>query len=279
VFSQGELSTYLDQHRVEFLERATQHTREFLKATGQWKNDMVHEKMATRWAYETLERFLTSNRAEAPTRPLPLFDSFVARYYSQIDGHPFSNNSPSPLSSFLHCLFTRAVCSRDALVAVFYHLYGLGQQPVARILGFGPVQLDRVYKNYKRWREVGWPLMLQEAKLRESVLARLTNVAPAQLHREATRIIPDLQSHYRKSEPLYYPCVTESEWRCIYDDDRAHDYRSWHLAFCFSCLKNVCRAGILSGMGLETVTIDIRVQPAARIEDWGTGHTKRLFLK
>ena len=270
VFSQRELSEYIDQHRIEFLNRATQQTRHFLKATGQWKNDVVHEKMATRWAYETLERFQTSDRAEMPIRPLPLFDSFVAKYYSRTDGHRFSSDSPSPLSSFFHSLFARAVFSRDALIAVFYHLYGLGQQPVAKILGLGPVQLDRVYKNYKRWREVGWPLMVQEAKLRDSVLARLTHLAPAQLHREANRIIPDLQNHYRKSEPLFYPCVTESEWRGIYDDDRAHDYRGWHLALCVSCLKTLCRSRTVAGMGLESLTINIRLQPPSKIEGLST---------
>lgn len=271
VFTRQELTEYIDQHRFQFLDRATHQTRQFLKATGQWKNDVVHEKMATRWAYETLERFLRHNRAEVPTRPLPLFDSFVARYYSRTDGLPFSSDTPSPLSSFLHSLFSRAVYSRDALIAVFYHLYGLGQQPVGKILGLGPVQLDRVYKNYKRWREVGWPVMVQEANLGESVLARLARLAPAQLHREANRIIPDLQNHYRKSEPLYYPCVTPSEWRGIYDDDCAHDYRGWHLAFCFPCLKDLCRARTVSGAGLETLTIDIRVLPPSRIEGCGTG--------
>ena len=228
--------------------------------------------MATRWAYEALEQFLSSNSAEIPIRPLPLFDSFVARHYSRADAVPFSGETPTPLSSFLNTLFSRAVHSRDALIAVFYHLYGLGQQPVGRILGLGPVQLDRVYKNYRRWREVGWPLMIQEAKLGESVLAQLARLAPAHLQREAVRIIPRLQKHYRKSEPLYYPCRTQSEWRSIYVDDCAHDYRGWHLAFCFPCLKDLCRAKTVSGVGLDTLAINIRLQPPSRIEGWCMGY-------
>lgn len=261
VFSQKELCEYIDQHKFQLLERATHQTRQFLKATGQWNNDIAHEKMAIRWAYEALEQFLTSNSAEIPSRPLPLFDSFVARHYSRTGSLPFSGDTPSPLSSFLNTLFSRAVYSRDALIAVFYHLYGLGQQPVGRILGLGPVQLDRVYKNYKRWREVGWSLMVQEAKLGESVLAQLARLAPAHLQGEAIRIIPSLQNHYRKSEPLFYPCMTQSEWRAIYDDDCAHDYRGWHLAFCFPCLKELCRAKTVSGVGLDTLAINIRLQP------------------
>ena len=261
VFSQKELEEYIDKHRLQFLDRATHQTRQFLKATGQWKNDIVHEKTATRWAYEALERFLMSHRAEFPTRPLALFDSLVAGQYSRTGHLPFSGDTPSPLSSFFHSLFSRAVYSRDALIAVFYHLYGLGQQPVGRILGLGPVQLDRIYKNYKRWREVGWPLMVRESKLGDSVFASLADLAPAQLHREAISVIPKLQKHYRKSEPLYYPCMTEPEWRNIYHDDYAHDYRGWHLAFCFPCLKDLCRTGTVSGLGLEELTINIRLEP------------------
>ena len=46
----------------QLLERASSHTRRFLRETGQWTDDISHEKLALRWGYEFLERFLCGKR-------------------------------------------------------------------------------------------------------------------------------------------------------------------------------------------------------------------------
>jgi len=71
------------------LDRATTHTRRFLRETGQWADDISHEKLALRWGYEFLERFLVCGRAEVPCRPFLLLDSLIAKYRGEprcIDG-------------------------------------------------------------------------------------------------------------------------------------------------------------------------------------------------
>ena len=57
------------------LDRATGYTKRFLRETGQWNDDIEHEKFALRWGSEYLERFLVCGRSEVPCRPLFLFDS------------------------------------------------------------------------------------------------------------------------------------------------------------------------------------------------------------
>ena len=48
------------------LNHATTQTRRFLRETGQWGDDVCHEKLALRWGYELVERFLMYGRTEIP---------------------------------------------------------------------------------------------------------------------------------------------------------------------------------------------------------------------
>ena len=52
----------------ELLDCATAHIRRFLRETGRWADDISHEKLAIRWGYEQVERFLVCGRAEIPCR-------------------------------------------------------------------------------------------------------------------------------------------------------------------------------------------------------------------
>src|SRR5207249_10035292 len=82
--------------------------------------------------------------------------SIIAKYFSQPEPLCYHKDLLSPLGRFLEGMTSRAVVSRDALMALFYHLYGFGQGQVVRILGLGIVESQRVYKNFERWRQTGW---------------------------------------------------------------------------------------------------------------------------
>jgi hypothetical protein len=64
-----EFERFTNDALPELLDRAAAHTRKFLKETGQWADDVGHEKLALRWGHELLERFLVCGRLEVPCRP------------------------------------------------------------------------------------------------------------------------------------------------------------------------------------------------------------------
>ena len=155
------------------LDRATTHTRRFLRETGQWADDISHEKLALRWGYEFMERFLVCGRAEVPCRPFLLLDSLIAKYFSQAEPLCYHQGLLSPLGRFLDGLTSRAVVSRDALMALFYHLYGFGQGQVVKVLGLGAAESQRVYKNFERWRRTGWERAMTEIGITDEDLQEI----------------------------------------------------------------------------------------------------------
>lgn len=249
------------------LERATSHTRRFLRETGQWTDDISHEKLALRWGYEFLERFLTSGRSEVPCRPFLLLDSLIAKYFSQCEPLCYHEGVLSPLGRFLDGLNSRAVVSRDALMALFYHLYGFGQGQVVRVLGLGPAESQRVYKNFERWRRNGWQRAIAEIGIGEEELNKLEEQqtrTPEQFHREAQQLMRSVQGHYRKSEPQHFPCLDRQQWADLFEQGYGFDYRAWHLAMCLDCLVEVCRLR-QDGLGsMPTPEIDIHIRPLSK---------------
>src|SRR5438105_14324781 len=184
------------QTQPDLLERATSHTRRFLRETGQWSDDISHEKLALRWGYEFLERFLMSGRTEVPCRPFLLLDSLIAKYFSQCEPLSYHQGLLSPLGRFMDGLASRAVVSRDALMALFYHLYGFGQGQVVKVLGLGAAESQRVYKNFERWRRTGWERAMTEIGITDEDLQEIED----QKHRgknfdaETERLIRTIQS-------------------------------------------------------------------------------------
>ena len=172
-------------------------------------------------------------RAEVPCRPFLLLDSLIAKYFSQ--------GLLSPLGRFLDGLTSRAVVSRDALMALFYHLYGFGQGQVVKVLGLGAAESQRVYKNFERWRRTGWERAMTEIGITDEDLQEIED----QKHRgknfdaETERLIRTIQSHYRKSEPQHFPCLSRQQWTDLFDQGYGYDYRAWHLALCRDCLVEV----------------------------------------
>ena len=54
----------------ELLDRATSQTKRFLRETSQWGDDITHEKLALRWGYELVERFVVFRRTEVSLPPV-----------------------------------------------------------------------------------------------------------------------------------------------------------------------------------------------------------------
>ncbi|MGQ0812535.1 MAG: hypothetical protein ACT4OO_15110 [Nitrospiraceae bacterium] len=248
----------------QLLDRATTQTKRFLKETGQWEPDITHEKLALRWGYELVERFLVCGRTEVPCRPLFLLDSLIAKYYSQPEPLCYHKDLLSPLGRFLDGLTSRAVVSRDGLMALFYHLYGFGQGHVVKTLGLGMAESQRVYKNFERWRQSGWQRTMEEMGMTDTELNGIEEQKrhhPERLNAEADRLTRLLLAHYRKSEPEHYPCLSRQKWDDLFGQDYGYDYRVWHLAFCHDCFTHACDLRGTDTQGAVKPRIDLQVRP------------------
>ena len=251
----------------DLLERATSHTRRFLRETGQWTDDISHEKLALRWGYEFLERFLVTGRQEVPCRPFLLLDSLIAKCFSQCEPLRYHQGLLSPVGRFLDGICARAVVSRDALMALFYHLYGFGQGQVVRVLGLGPAESQRVYKNFERWRRTGWQRAIAEIGFTEEELTQIEKQktrAPEQFNQEATQLLTSVQGHYRKSEPQHFSCLNRQQWTELFEQGYGYDYRAWHLALCRDCLTEVCRLRQDGLDGMPITELDLQVRPLVK---------------
>ena len=187
----AEFDRLVAEELPELLERATGQTKRFLRETGHWADDIAHEKLALRWGYELLERFLVCGRTEVPCRPFFLLESLIAKYFSQPEPLCYHEDLLSPLGRFLDGLTSRAMVSRDALVALFYHLYGFGQAQVVKVLGLGPAESQRVYKNFERWRRTGWERTMTEIGFTDPELRQLEDRrarSPERLSAEVDRL-------------------------------------------------------------------------------------------
>ena len=251
----------------ELLDHAAAQTRRFLRDTGQWVDDVGHEKLALRWGYELLERFLVCGRAEVPCRPLFLLDSMIAKHFSRPAPITHHEDLASPLGRFLDGLISRSMVSRDALIALFHHCYGYGQGHVVKLLNLDPTQSQRVYKNYERWRRSGWQRTMEEIGLTDAELLELEErkrQRPGPFNAEAERLLAATQAHYRKSEPRYFPCLSRQQWADLFHEDYGHDYRGWHLVLCRGCLADVYELRRDGHMGLPAPLIDLQIRPLQR---------------
>jgi hypothetical protein len=251
----------------ELLDRATAQTRRFLRETGQWMDDVGHEKLALRWGYEMVERFLICGRAEVPCRPFFLLDSLIAKYFSEPTPLCHHRHLATPLGRYLDGLTARAVISRDALIALFHHVYGYGQGQVVRLLGLGPIESQRIYKNFARWREMGWERTVLDMGLTEEELRGIETQrhrSPQQFQAEVIRLLDLIQAHYRRSEPQHFPCLSRQQWMELYEQEYGYDYRVWHLALCRICVHEVCVLRRLRHNQTDVKTVNVQVRPAPK---------------
>jgi hypothetical protein len=275
----------------DLLDRATAQTRRFLREAGQWQEDVAHEKLALRWGYDLVERFLLCGRAEVPCRPFFLLESLIAKHFSQPDPLCYHKDLLTPVGRFLDGFVSRAVVSRDALMALFYHLYGLGQGQVVRLLGLGPLENQRVYKNFERWRRNGWQRTIEEIGMTEAELCEIETARqqhPERLRLETERLLQVVQTHYRRSEPCHHPCRSRQDWTNLFAEDYGLDYRIWHLAMCRLCLLEVHALRRAQGDDLPEPRVDLHLRPlkstaltlvaadAGGDYDQGTGRAQRL---
>jgi hypothetical protein len=259
-----EFERFTNDALSELLDHAAAHTKKFLKETGQWTDDVGHEKLALRWGYELLERFLVCGRLEVPCRPFFLLDSLAAKFFSQPDPMRYHRGLLTPLGRFLDGLTAKAVVSRDALMALFYHLYGFGQSQVVRVLGLDAMDGQRIYKNFERWRRDGWHRTVGQIGVTEAELSILEDQKSQDTRRfnaDAGRLLGEVQTHYRKSEPEHFPCLPREQWADICRDGHSYDYRLWHLAMCRECLEIVCGLRQREFPDISTPAVDLCVRP------------------
>lgn len=259
-----EFDQVVSQTLPILLDRATSYTKRFLRETGQWSDNIAHEKFVLRWGAEYLERFLVCGRSEVPCRPLFLLDSLVAKQHSRPEPFCYHPELLTPLGRFLDGLMARASISRDALIALYHHCYGLGPGEVIAVTGLTGSEGQRIYKNFRRWRDNGWQRAMDETGLAEDELTELSG--QQQRHRqrsnsEAERIIRFAQAHYRKSEPDHYPCLSQRQWEEMFTQGYGCDYRIWHLALCLDCLQTAWDLGSNGTAAGEKPRVELHVQP------------------
>lgn len=259
-----EFDRVVSQALPILLDRATGYTKRFLRETGQWNDDIAHEKFVLRWGAEYLERFLVCGPSEIPCRPLFLLDSLVAKQHSRPEPFCYHPDLLTPLGRFLDGLLARAAISRDALVALYHHCYGLSPREIIATTGLNGSESQRIYKNLSRWRDSGWQRTMDEAGISEVELKDLLGQQQRSLQRfnsEAERIIRFAQAHYRKSEPDHYPCLSRSQWEEMFSQGYGCDYRIWHLALCLDCMQTAWGLGTNGTTTVEKPEVKLYVQP------------------
>lgn len=259
-----EFDRVVSQALPVLLDRATANTKRFLRETGQWVDDIAHEKFVLRWGAEYLERFLVSGRSEVPCRPLFLLDSLVAKQHSLPEPFCYHPDLFTPLGRFLDGLVARAAISRDALVALYHHCYGLGPGQVITVTGLNGSESQRIYKNFRRWRDSGWQRTMDEAGITEVELKELSSQKQSHRQRfnsEAERIIRFAQTHYRKSEPDHYLCLSRCQWEEMFAQGFGSDYRIWHFALCLDCIQTAWDLGGNGTRVVEKPRVELHVRP------------------
>ncbi len=259
-----EFDRAVSQALPVLLDRAASYTKRFLRETGQWNDDIAHEKFILRWGTEYLDRFLMCGRSEVPCRPLFLLESLVARQCSRPDPFCYHPDLLTPLGRFLDALMARAAISRDALMALYYHCYGFGPGDVITVTGLNGSESQRIYKNLRRWRDSGWQRAMDEMGMTEAELKELSGQQerhPQRFNSEAERLIRFAQAHYRKSEPDHYPCLSRSQWGEMFLQGYGCDYRIWHLALCLDCMQTAWGLGSNGTPTVDKPRVELHVRP------------------
>lgn len=259
-----EFDRVVSQALPILLDRAAGYTKRFLRETGQWSDDVAHEKFVLRWGAEYLEQFLVCGRSEVPCRPLFLLDSIVAKQHSRAEPFCYGPDLLTPLGRFIDGLVRRAAISRDALIALFHHCYGLGPGQVITVLRLNGSASPRIYKNFQRWRGSGWKRTIESMDITETELQGLTEQQYHQRHQfncDAERMLGFAQAHYRKSEPDHYPCLSRHQWKDMFQQGYGIDYRIWHLALCRNCLQTAWDIGLDGASGIEIPRVALQLQP------------------
>ncbi|MEK7764298.1 MAG: hypothetical protein AAB433_22220, partial [Nitrospirota bacterium] len=110
----------------------------------------------------------------------------------------------------------------------------------------------------------GWKRTLEDIGLTEADLKGLTEQQQHQRHRfngEAERLLRFAQSHYRKSEPEHYPCLSRHQWEDMFLQGYGVEYRVWHLALCLDCLQTAWDLGLDGASAIEKPRMVLQLLP------------------
>ncbi|MEO8326726.1 MAG: hypothetical protein ABI618_12800, partial [Nitrospirota bacterium] len=246
-----------------FLERSSSLIRRILQDMGQWADNTAHEKLLRRLSFDLIERFIEYCPSQLPCRPLFLLDGFISDYFGRPQESKASSASNPLLYRFLDGLLNRAVLSRDALICLFHHFYGMKPAEVGFLLGLEEDQTQRIYKNFARWRQKGWYQAAEEMGLTTQDVQNLEeNQAsnPETFNQHVRENLETLLPFYRKSDPPYYPCLDGSKWQKMFSEGSGFDYRMWHLPLCLSCMNEIASVGNACLFNVQ-ITIHLYISP------------------
>ncbi len=241
-----EFKECIPAHFSFFLERSSSLIRRILQDMGQWADNTAHEKLLLRLSFDLVDRFIEYCPSQLPCRPSLMLDGFISDFFGRSQELKSSAAFNPILYRFIDGLLNRAVLSRDALICLFYHLYGMKPVEVGFLLGLKEEQAQRIYKNFARWRQKGWYQAVEEAGLTDQEMHSLavTQISQPEFFHEAVRKILDtLLPFYRKSDPPYNPCLDDQKWHELFRKGYGFDYRMWHLPLCHSCMNTIATFG------------------------------------
>ncbi|MFZ1747455.1 MAG: hypothetical protein WBO24_18400 [Nitrospirales bacterium] len=264
-----EFKQFIPANFSYFLERSSGLIRRILQDMGQWADNSAHEKLLLRLSFDLVERFIEYCPSQLPCRPALLLDGFISDFFGRPQESQASSTSNPVLYRFLDGLLNRAVLSRDALICLFYHFYGMKPVEVGFLLGLEEGQTQRIYKNFARWRQKGWFQAAEEVGLTtQEVQSLVENQAsnPEFFHDQVRNNLETLLPFYRKSDPPYYPCLEDIKWHEMFREGYGFDYRMWHLPLCLSCMKVITEVGD-SFLLNPDVTLNFHVSPHSLREE------------
>lgn len=244
--SHEEFNRFMPANFSYFLERSSSLIRRILQDMGQWADNTAHEKLLLRLSFDLVERFIEYCPSQLPCRPALLLDGFISDFFGRPQISKASSAANPVLYRFLDGLLNRAVLSRDALICLFYHFYGMKPIEVGFLLGLEEGQTQRIYKNFARWRQKGWYQAGEEVGLTSQELQTLVDTQcnnPEEFNDQVRDNLETLLPFYRKSDPPYYPCLEENKWQQMFSEGYGFDYRMWHLPLCLSCMNTLTRHG------------------------------------
>lgn len=242
IHNSEEFEQFIPSNFSCLLERSSALIRRILQDMGQWADNTAHEKLLLRLSFDLLERFIEYCPSQLPGRPALLLDGFISDFFGKPQEIGESRASNPILYRYLDGLLRRAVVSRDALICLFYHFYGMKPVEVSFFLGLEEGQSQRIYKNFARWRQSGWQQATEEVELTAQEIESLREAQTSDsylFNEEVGHHLDSLLSFYRKSDPPYYPCLSINKWQDMLREGYGFDYRMWHLPLCLSCMEAV----------------------------------------
>ncbi|HSF10820.1 MAG TPA: hypothetical protein VLA60_15520 [Nitrospirales bacterium] len=244
VTTQEEFQECISADFPFFLERASGIIKRNLQDMGQWANDTSHEKSLRRLSFDLVVWFIEYCPSQLPGHPTLLLDGFISEFLERFQESNVSLTSNSILYRFIEGLLRRAVVSRDALICLFYHFYGMKPAEVGCILGLDQGETLGIYKVFERWRQKGWHQAVKDIGLTDRELYALTETQlsqPKVFQEDVGKILKTLTPFCRKSEPPNNSCLDEEKWYEMFREGYGCEFRMWHLPLCQSCMNTIAK--------------------------------------